>query len=122
MLVTPARCNLQKIRECPFIDFARSSSWQLDKSHSALPGAIGPDYFTISFHPDTRTIEIEPKPHALLLAQRRDGLKPHAGAAEVADDARIGIIERNVGESAQLMPVVGTRLPRRERYDLHTLR
>ena len=57
-----------------------------------------------------------------LRTQRSDGLHGHTLVIQVADDSTVAIVQSDVGQRAQLMPVVGACLPPGQGCCLHTLR
>jgi hypothetical protein len=83
---------------------------------------MGPAHVAVGFDPNAGPAKLEAQPDALLRAQWSHSLHGCTITIEVADDATITGVEHNVGQVAQLLPIVTAGRTRGKRYDLHTLR
>jgi hypothetical protein len=66
--------------------------------------------------------QFETQANDLLGMKRCDRLNSCALMIDVANDSTIRVIEDDVGQGAKIMPVMGTRLPRRDYKCFHTRR
>src|SRR5580698_10331032 len=112
--------NIQKIGKYPLIELTVGTCGQVDEADAALSRGTGPSDLPVGFDAQARKPQLKAQPDTLVLAQRANRLHGHTLAVEVADDSTVGLVEGNVGERAQLMPIVGAGLPRGKRYNLQT--
>jgi len=114
--------GFQQASEDPFIDLPDHPRGKVEKADSTLPGSRRPDHHALGFYPQPGITEFEAHANNLMQARRRDGLNAHAFMGEIANDPAIGFIEDDVGQGAQIVPVVGPRLSRGTQSCLHTHR
>ncbi len=114
--------SIQKVGENPLVDLMTGGCGQIHEADTALSRGTGPSDLPVGFHAQARKPQFKAQADALLLAQRTDSLHGDTFVVEVADDATVGLVQSDVGQGAQFMPVVGARLPRGKKYRLHTLR
>src|ERR1039458_10288434 len=114
--------SIEKVGKDPLIDLVTRACGQVYEADATLSRGAGPTDLPGGFHAQARKSQLKAQADALLLAQRGDGLYGHTLVVEVADDSTIGLIEGDVGQRAQFMPVVGACWPRGKKDCLHTLR
>src|SRR5580658_3346141 len=114
--------GIQKVRKYPLVDLMMGAFGQVHEANAALSGALGPTDLTSGFHSQAGESQLKAEANPLLRAQGSDGLHGHTLVIEVADDSAVGIVQRDVGQRALLMPVVGACLPLGQGWCLHTLR
>src|ERR1700734_3035124 len=113
--------GIQQVREDPLVDLATVARRQVHETNAALSRGAGPTNLTICFHAQARESQLKAQADALLRAQSSHGLHGYALVIEVADDSAVTIVEGDVGQRAQFMPVPSACVPRGKRDCLHTL-
>ena len=117
-----ARDRIQKISEDPLADLATGACRQVHEADAILSRWTGPGDLAVGFHAQAWKSQLKAQADALLLVQRPNRLHCHPLVIEVANDSTVALVERDIGQRAQFMPVLGAWLPRGKRYCFHTLR
>ena len=86
----------------------------VEEADSTLSGKCRPDDLSTGFNLEPRIAQF--KPHTQLLARTHcsHDLNANAPVGKIADNAAIRLIQSDVGECAQFVPMMRSRLPRWE--------
>src|SRR6202167_2973610 len=110
--MTSVACDrIEKVGKNPLIDLKAGARGQIHEANAALSRGTGPGDLPVGLHAQAWKPQLKAQADTLLLAQRTNRLHGYTFAVEVADNAAVGLVERNVGQGAQFVPVVGPLLP-----------
>src|SRR5215467_15263503 len=113
------RNPFQQIAENPLIDLLLEDPIHIEKADSALPRERRPHNFSPGLDLQPWTTQFKAYPHLLLRAQGRDHLHAYPVARQIAHDATICLIECDIGERTQLVPMLRSRLTRGSESCVH---
>src|ERR1700683_871464 len=111
--------RFQQIAENPFVELADFSGRKIEKANPGLACRIRPRHFSSSLNWDSGLAQLEAHSHLLARAQRSDGLDRQAGVIQIANDAAIGVVKSDVGQSAERVPMLLSRRFRGNGHNVH---
>src|SRR5215469_437321 len=106
------RNSFEQITENPLIDLLLVGRRHIEKADSALARKRRPHNFGPRLDLQPWVTEFKADPHLLFWAQGRDHLHANAGTGQIAYDATICLIERDIGKRTEFMPMLCSCLTR----------
>jgi hypothetical protein len=106
------RNGLQQVPEYPFIDLPDHARRKIKEANAALAGRGGPHNFSAGLYAHSGKTQFETQTNYLLWPQGGDRLNGNALMVEITNDSAIGLIEHDVGQGVEIMPMVASRLSR----------
>jgi hypothetical protein len=99
------RNSFQQSAENPLIDLLAQCGRHLDETDTALPGKRRTYDLSTGLHLQTWIAEFKAHPYLLLRAYCGDHLYTDAGTRQIAHDAAVRLVERDVSQRSQIVPM-----------------
>src|ERR1700719_223543 len=100
----------EQVPENPFIDLARHGWREIEEADAALPGACRPGDLAAALYAHSRLAQFKTQAQLLLRANRSHHLHSDALVIDVANNAAVRLVDRDVGQGSKFVPMASPSL------------
>src|ERR1700686_4239310 len=114
------RSLFEQVPENPFIDLAGHCWGEIEELDAAPSGARRPRNLAAGLHAHSRLAQFKAQAQLLLWANRSHHLHSDAFVIDVANNAAVRLVDRDVGQGSKFVPMASPSLSCRRYSCVHT--